>query len=87
MTIKRIKNDVNGNGRFVVDFLDLVTQQERESAPDFGADRITYLFDKALERAKKIGGKRYRGKDFANGIVFQGYESNLIEDIINLLNH
>lgn len=86
MNITRIKSDANGNSRFVVNFLDLVTEQDRQTAPDFGPERIQYLFSKALENAEKIGGKRYRGKDHSNGIVFQSYESNLIEDITKLLN-
>jgi hypothetical protein len=85
MKLTRISNDSNGNGRFVVNFLDLITEQDREAAPDFGPERIEYLFSKALGRAKKIGGKRYRGKDHGGGIVFQSYESNLVEDIIALL--
>ena len=85
MKLTRISNDSNGNGRFVVNFLDLITEQDQQTAPDFGPERIEYLFSKALERAKKIGGKRYRGKDHGGGIVFQSYESNLVEDIIALL--
>jgi len=85
MNITRVKSDTNGNSRFVVNFLDLITEQDQQTAPDFGPERIAYLFDKALERAKKIGGKRYRGKEHGGGIVFQSYESNLVEDINALL--
>jgi hypothetical protein len=30
-------------------------------------------YDQALAKIKKIGGRRYRGKDFGGGLVFQSY--------------
>lgn len=43
---------------------------------------IADTFDDALAKAKKIGGKVYRGKGIGGGIVFQTYN---IQDIINKL--
>lgn len=84
MQLTRVKNDVNGNGRFVVHFLDLVTPEERAAAPSVGF--IPWLFQKALDRSKKLGGRRYRGKDFGGGIVFQECGEELLrQDILNLL--
>ncbi len=85
MKLHRVKNDRNGNSRFVVNFLDLVTAADRKSAPEYGPARITWLFEKALQRARKIGGKRYTGKDISGGIVFQEYESVLVENLSALL--
>jgi hypothetical protein len=73
MAINRINNDVNGNPRFVVHFLTLLNEGE-----DQGLD-VLQSFDLAVKKARKVGGKVYRGKDFGGGIVFQSY--NIIETI------
>jgi hypothetical protein len=71
--MKRINNDVNGNPRYVVHFLTLLNEGEHQ-----GLD-VLQSFDLALKKARKVGGKVYRGKDFGGGIVFQSY--NIIETI------
>lgn len=71
--MKRINNDVNGNPRFVVHFLSLLNEGESQGLG------VLESFDLALKKARKVGGKIYRGKDFGGGIVFQSY--NIIETI------
>jgi hypothetical protein len=71
--MKRINNDVNGNPRFVVHFLYLLNEGE-----DQGLD-VLQSFDLALKKARKVGGTKYRGRDFGGGIVFQSY--NILETI------
>jgi hypothetical protein len=66
----RIKNDVNGNPRYVVHFLDILNDDENK---DF---RFMEKYELAVSKAKKFGGKVYRGKDFGGGIVFQSYDIN-----------
>ena len=84
MKLTRVKNDVNGNGRFIAHFLDLVTPEERAASPDQG--RIPWLFERALARSKKIGGRRYRGVGYAGCVVFQECSEELLrQDILNLL--
>jgi hypothetical protein len=64
MQYKRINNDINGNPRFVFHFLAFLGTEEG------------YILDRykiAVKKAKKIGGKAYRGKDFGGGIVIQSY--------------
>jgi hypothetical protein len=80
MQLSRVKNDVNGNGRFVVHFLDLVTNEDRAEAPEVG--RIPWLIARALERSRKIGGQCYRGKSIAGGIVFQESSEELLRQNI-----
>jgi hypothetical protein len=72
--MKRINNDVNGNPRYVVHFYDLLN--------DIEGLNLTILerYELALQKARKVGGKMYRGKDFGGGIVFQSY------DIITTIN-
>jgi hypothetical protein len=71
--MKRINNDVNGNPRYVVHFYDLLTDIEGLNLT------ILQRYELALQKARKVGGKMYRGKDFGGGIVFQSY--NIIETI------
>lgn len=66
--MKRINNDINGNPRFVVSFLDLLTVADTQ-----GLD-IDQKFNLALQKARKVGGKIYRGKDFGGGIVIQSFD-------------
>lgn len=59
----RIKNDVNGNPRFVTSWL--------------GYGFATY--EAALTAARKIGGRKFHNKQFGGGIVFQAYECELAD--------
>ena len=63
MQIKRIKEDVNGNGRMVVHFTEF-------GVVDYGL---------ALFLAGFIGGKRYHNKSYGGGIVFQAYTKKEVE--------
>jgi hypothetical protein len=56
-----------------VHFLDLLNEGERQGL------NVLQSFDLAVKKARKVGGKIYRGKDFGGGIVFQSY--NIIETI------
>lgn len=68
----RIKNDVNGNPRFVCHFLNLNTRAELDRQ---GKDWIPFSekYALALHRARKIGGRKFHNKQFGGGIVFQEY--------------
>lgn len=79
--IRRVKPDINGNSRFVIHFLAFNTQAELDkSGPDWIP--IMEKFARALSRAKKFGGCRYRGKDFGGGIVFQAHSEQEVADIV-----
>ena len=82
MEIQKIASDVNGNPRYVVHFLALLNDEEKYGE-DNGIHHITNLYDLAAKKAKKIGGKKYRGKDFGGGIVFQSFNLNDLEKEIN----
>jgi len=87
----RVNNDVNGNPRYVIHFLDLITGQDREEVEEtFYASlqintlsKTGLLYDHAILKSKKLGGKKYRGKDYGGGIVFQSYN---IQDTANKIN-
>lgn len=88
MEFTRIKNDVNGNPRYVVHFLALLSDKEqqeiRSKARPFESVNDMYAY--AVKKANKIGGKKYRGKDFGGGIVLQSYNIQDTENKINELN-
>lgn len=77
----RVNNDVNGNPRYVCHFLNLITDKdEAQIKEDFAATlardpfKFTSLkYEFAVERAHKIGGKRFHNKQYGGGIVFQSY--------------
>jgi len=75
MQFTRIKNDVNGNPRYVVHFLEFIP--EGKDCQDFGG--ITNAYKLACKAANKIGGRKYTGKDFGGGIVFQSYNNSDLE--------
>lgn len=60
----RVNNDVYGNPRYVTHFLSLLNEEEQTLSN----------YNLAVKRANKLGGKKYRGKDFGGGIVFQSYD-------------
>ena len=79
----RVNNDINGNPRYVIHFLDCITDKEQEQFENDGLRRInnTYIF--AVNKMRELGGKKYRGKDFGGGIVFQSYN---LYDLVKKIN-
>lgn len=75
------KNDINGNPRYILHFFNLLNEVE-------GDNYSLSIMEKkaiALNRAKKAGGKAYKGKDFGGGIVFQSYNLQSTCDALNKL--
>lgn len=65
----RINNDTNGNPRYVCHFLNLLTEAESSNYDLSISDK----YNLAVNRANKIGGKRFHNKQYGGGIVFQSY--------------
>lgn len=80
MEFTRIHNDINGNPRYVVHFYNLLTDAE-----SYNGLSIDDKYRLALNRAKKIGGKKYHNKKYGGGIVFQSYNIKDLENSINKL--
>lgn len=82
---KRVNNDINGNPRYVCHFLNLLSTEEQNTY--HGINSISNMYSDAVFKAKKIGGKKYTGKDFGGGIVFQSYNIKETEkQILKLVN-
>lgn len=69
---KRIDNDVNGNPRYVCHFLNFITAKDEVGLKD-DLKKISYLYEIAIAKAKKAGGKKYHNKSFGGGLVFTSY--------------
>ena len=79
----RVKNDVNGNPRYVCHFLDCLPDSIRSDYSKSISDR----YNEALFIARKIGGKKFHNKQFGGGIVFQSYNLDSTEEqILDLIN-
>jgi hypothetical protein len=80
ITLTRVNNDVNGNPRYVLHFLEVLNKEEQAFLP------FSKKYEYALKKAKKIGGRKFHNKQYGGGIVFQSYNTdNLKENIIDLL--
>lgn len=69
----RIKNDTNGNPRYVCHFLDLLTKEESNAPVWLENGQRNDKYATALARAKKIGGRKFHNKQYGGGIVFSSY--------------
>ena len=71
----RIKNDINGNPRHIIHFMDVeppeLTDQYREQYT------ILQRYSMAVHSSKPWGGKAYRGRAYGGGIVFTAYDFEL----------
>ena len=81
--LTRINNDTNGNPRYVCHFLQLINDDDRERCT--GTGDVGRMYKIALDKAKLIGGKKYHTKSYGGGIVFQSYNTNVLEAQINNL--
>lgn len=80
----RVNNDVNGNPRYVCHFFNLLKDNEGFS----NGLSISQQYDISLQRARKIGGKKFHNKQYGGGIVFQAVSTQELENkIVNLLNN
>jgi len=80
----RIKNDINGNPRYVCHFLNLLTDDELGRAGDEWIP-IAQKYAIATKRANLIGGRKYNCKAYGGGIVFQSYNIEELESAISNL--
>lgn len=93
--IETIKNDVYGNERNAIHFFHILTDAECEAillanksanigksiADDEYRLYIDDAYEYALEKARKIGGKKFHNKSFGGGIVFTCPKHKLIEKL------
>lgn len=74
----RVKNDVNGNPRYVCHFLCLDVHGLES---DF---TISERYAMACKLANRAGGRKFHNKQYGGGIVFQSY---CLNELCNFLNN
>jgi hypothetical protein len=74
----RVRNDVNGNPRYVCHFLCLDMHGYESNLT------ISERYAIACKLANKAGGRKYHNKSYGGGIVFQSYS---IGELCNFLNN
>ena len=73
----RIKNDVNGNPRYVCHFLHLDVHGWQSNIG------LSDRYAIACKLANSIGGKKFHNKSYGGGIVFQSYN---LRELCNRIN-
>lgn len=77
----RVKNDVNGNPRYVCHFFSLLPENE---VKDYSIG-LSQKYNNALFNSRKIGGRKFHNKQYGGGIVFQSYNlTSLVADIASV---
>lgn len=81
--LTRVNNDVNGNPRYVIHYLALLTDAEKA---DTSLHAISNRYNIAIARAKKLfSGKKFHNKQYGGGIVFQSYNVAVELALINAI--
>lgn len=88
----RVDCDNDGNSRYVVHFLNLITDKDKEEAAILSKTcspfnfPTHYEYEIAVNKARTIGGKRYKAKHYGGGIVFTSNSKQaLAESIAELM--
>lgn len=73
----RINNDINGNPRYVCHFMAFINDADRTAADANKSDifGVNTLYNIALTKARKLGGRKFHNKQYGGGIVFQSYNT------------
>lgn len=75
-----VRNDANGNARYVVHYLNLLTKEEAAAPVDFqGLSK----YQIALNRARSINGRKFHNKQYGGGIVFTALSPNEIAENVS----
>jgi hypothetical protein len=80
VTLQRITNDINGNGRYVVHYVELMPKGERKgfAFQDESGNLWATPYDAALNNSRKLGGRKYTAKWYGGGIVFQSSDPSAL---------
>lgn len=87
----RVNSDINGNPRFVCHFLNFLNETDENTAKYLAAksrnplNTLSFEYDIAMSKARKIGGKKFSNKQYGGGIVFQSYDNYGLSDQISEL--
>ena len=74
----RVNNDGNGNPRYVLHYVAI--QLSPDELEGLG---IGNKYHAAINKARKLGGRKFHNKQYGGGIVFQSYN---LQNLCNELN-
>jgi hypothetical protein len=90
--ITRVDCDNDGNSRYVVHFLNFITKEDKAKSYELSKTctpfnfQTYYEYEIAVNKARTIGGKRYKAKHYGGGIVFTSNSKQaLAESIAELM--
>lgn len=63
----RVNNDINGNPRYVVHFLSLLSRHEKNKFD------VLEAYAHALGKSRRLGGRKFHNRQYGGGIVFTTY--------------
>jgi len=84
----RVNCDSNGSSRYVCHFLNFINESDKEEARRMSKEfrpfhfPTHYEYEIAVNKARKIGGKRYTAKHYGGGIVFTSNSKEALEQSI-----
>lgn len=78
----RVRNDINGNPRYVCHFTDLETFNTRF----YGRvnSTLSERYARTVKLANKLGGRKYHNKAYGGGVVFQAYDCQLADIVARI---
>ena len=79
-TVTRISNDSNGNSRRVIHYLAFITDNDRGGVGSVFPRGS--LYEAALKKARKLGGRKFHNRQYGGGIVFQAYSDEEIYSLV-----
>ena len=81
MEFTKIRNDIYGNPRYVVHYLECMPKSYRgEKLEDLSKE-----YQKTVRLMRKLGGRKYHSKKYGGGITFSTYDTKELEKHIRLL--
>ena len=81
MEFTKIRNDIYGNPRYVVHYLECMPKSYRgEKLEDLSKE-----YQKTVKLMNQIGGRKYHNKSYGGGIVFTSYCTEQLEKNIRLV--
>ena len=82
MEFTKIRNDIYGNPRYVVHYLECMPKIYRAKQT---LEELPKEYQKTVRLMRKLGGRKYHSKKYGGGITFSTYDTKELEKHIRLL--
>jgi hypothetical protein len=81
-TVTRISAGSKGNQRRVIHFLAFITPEDRAERASHKLVSTGSLYDFALRKARKLGGRKFHNRQYSGGIVFQADSDDEVYELV-----